>query len=140
MPRRNVTLADKIASLEKIKNQPPDTCHRQLGEITGVLKSSIARAIQQKEKLQCGHYAMDNRKLPKNGSVKVRMLTLKRSSIVTGRGIRVSCSMLKSKSEDLATELGHNDFKTTDDSLSRWKCAYEIKFKKHKARRAMLML
>jgi hypothetical protein len=51
MPRRDVTLADKIALLEKIKNQPPNTNHRQWAEINGVLKSAIERIIQQQEKV-----------------------------------------------------------------------------------------
>jgi hypothetical protein len=38
--------------LKKIKNQPPNTSHRQLVEMTGVLKSTIARVIQQQEKLR----------------------------------------------------------------------------------------
>jgi hypothetical protein len=36
MPRRDVTLTDKIALLEKIKSQPPNPSHRQLKEITGM--------------------------------------------------------------------------------------------------------
>jgi hypothetical protein len=44
-------LADKIAILEKIKNQPLNTSHHHLAEITGVLKSAIACVIQQQEKL-----------------------------------------------------------------------------------------
>jgi ABC-type dipeptide/oligopeptide/nickel transport system ATPase subunit len=50
--------------------------------ISGVLKSTIARVIQQQEKLQDGHYAMDNRELPINGSVKVRIQLLKGPSIM----------------------------------------------------------
>jgi plasmid maintenance system antidote protein VapI len=52
MPRRYVTLADKPALLEEIKNQPPNTSDHQLAEITGVPKSTTARIIQQQEKLQ----------------------------------------------------------------------------------------
>jgi DNA-binding IclR family transcriptional regulator len=40
MPRRDLTLADKTALLEQIKNQPPNTSHRQLADITGVPKST----------------------------------------------------------------------------------------------------
>jgi hypothetical protein len=44
MSRRDVILA------EKIKNQPPNTSHLQLEEITIVPKSTISRFIQQQEK------------------------------------------------------------------------------------------
>jgi hypothetical protein len=50
MPRRDVTLAEKIALLEKITNEPSNTSHCQLAEITGVSKSAIARVTQQQEK------------------------------------------------------------------------------------------
>jgi hypothetical protein len=38
--------------------------------------------------------------------------------------------MLKSKSEELAKRLGHNDFSATDSWLSGWKCRLGMKFKK----------
>jgi hypothetical protein len=46
-----VIFSDKFALLEKIKNQPANTSHHHLAEITGVLKSEIAYVIQQQEKL-----------------------------------------------------------------------------------------
>jgi hypothetical protein len=52
VPKRDVTLTDKTALLEKIKNQPPNTSHRQLVEITVAPKSTTARVIQQQEKLR----------------------------------------------------------------------------------------
>jgi hypothetical protein len=74
MTRRDVTLADKISLSEKIKNQAPNSSHRQLAKITGVPKSAITSVSQQQEKLR-------DRELPKNGSVKIRIQMLKRSAI-----------------------------------------------------------
>lgn len=52
MHRRGVTLADKIALLKKkLKNEPPNTSHRQLADIIGVPKSTIACVLQQQGKL-----------------------------------------------------------------------------------------
>jgi hypothetical protein len=45
-------------------------------------------------------------------------------SDLTGRGVRVSGPMFKSKSKQISNELGHNDFKETDGWLSRWKCKF----------------
>jgi hypothetical protein len=73
MPRRDVTLTDKTALLGRIKNQPPNTSHRQLAEITGVLKPINCELI--------GHHVTDKREFPENGSVKVRFQTFKRSSV-----------------------------------------------------------
>jgi predicted HTH transcriptional regulator len=39
--------------LNKLKNQPPNTSRRQLEEITGVPKSTIARVIQEKLHDEC---------------------------------------------------------------------------------------
>jgi plasmid maintenance system antidote protein VapI len=47
MPARNLTLADKIALLEQIKDQPPNISQHQLAKITVVPKSTIASFIQQ---------------------------------------------------------------------------------------------
>jgi hypothetical protein len=54
MSRADVTLADRIAILVKIKNQLPNTSHCQPAEIAGMLKSTVAQVIQQQEKLQDG--------------------------------------------------------------------------------------
>jgi hypothetical protein len=45
MPR--ITLTDKIALLEKLKNQVPNVSHHQLAEISGVPKSTIVHVVQQ---------------------------------------------------------------------------------------------
>jgi hypothetical protein len=42
MPRRDLTLAHKIAFLQKIKSQPLKTILRQLAEITAVPKCTTA--------------------------------------------------------------------------------------------------
>jgi hypothetical protein len=51
MCRTDVTLADRIALLERTKNQLPNTIHHQLAEIAGMPKSTIAHVIQQQGKL-----------------------------------------------------------------------------------------
>jgi hypothetical protein len=51
IPRRDLTLTDKIALLEQVKNQLPNTSHHQLAEITGVPQSITACLIRQQEKL-----------------------------------------------------------------------------------------
>jgi hypothetical protein len=52
MPMGDVTLTDKTALPEKIKNQPSNTSHHQLAEITRVPKSTTECIISQQEKLQ----------------------------------------------------------------------------------------
>jgi hypothetical protein len=47
MSTRDLTFADKIASLEQIKKQPPKASHRQMAEINEMPKSRIAHVIQQ---------------------------------------------------------------------------------------------
>jgi hypothetical protein len=91
-----------------------------------------------------GHYSTDSRELPKNGSVKARIQTLKEPlsqwlSIATGRGVLVSGPMLKSQSEELAKELRDNDFKATD-GCPDGKAGFGKNSRRHMARRAVLML
>ena len=38
MPQKDLTIAEKIFVLGKIREQPPNISHRQLAEITGVPK------------------------------------------------------------------------------------------------------
>jgi ABC-type ATPase involved in cell division len=70
---RNLTLTDEIVLLEQIKNKLPNNSLRQLVEIVGVLKFTILQVIQQQDKAQDGHYAIDNKDLAKNRSVKIRI-------------------------------------------------------------------
>ena len=40
MPQKDLTIAEKIFVLRKIREKPPNTSHRQLAEITGVPKDN----------------------------------------------------------------------------------------------------
>jgi hypothetical protein len=136
MPRRYLTLTDKTALLEQIKNRPSNTSHCQPAQITGVPKSTIARVMQQEEKLRDewtlreGQQGISQKQKRKGKEPDVEEAVNQWFSIVTGRCMRVSGSMLKSKLEEWAKKLGHNDFKATGGWLSRWKCRFGIKFKK----------
>ncbi|XP_067126959.1 tigger transposable element-derived protein 6-like [Centruroides vittatus] len=136
MPRRDLTLENRIALLEQIKSQPPNTSHRRLAEITGVPKSTIARMIQQQDKLKeewalCkGQQRTSQKRKRKSKDPDVEEALNQWFSVVTGQGVCVSGPMLKSKSEELAKKIGHENFKATDGWLSRWKSRYNIKLKK----------
>jgi len=52
------------------------------------------------------------------------------STLTTSRGVRVSGSILKAESEDLARKLGNDEFKATEGWLSRWKVRHDIKLKR----------
>ena len=41
MPQKDLTIAEKIFVLRKIREQPPNTSRRQLAEITGVPKDKL---------------------------------------------------------------------------------------------------
>ena len=40
MPRKDLIIAEEIFVLKKIREQPPNTSHRQLAKITGVPKDN----------------------------------------------------------------------------------------------------
>jgi hypothetical protein len=83
MPRRDATLIDKTALLEKIKNQPPNTSHHQLVQINGVPKSKLHALLGIKRNCEMnGHQAISNRELSKNESMIVRIQRLNKSSIM----------------------------------------------------------
>lgn len=138
MPRKDLSLKDKIAILDKIKNQPCNTSHRQLQEIIGVPKSTIGRLLSQQQKLREEWESRNDSNLLKKEKKRkrdgkdpdVEKALDKWFSIVTGRGVRVNGEILKTKSEELAKKLGHINFKATDGWLSRWKTRHAIKFKK----------
>jgi hypothetical protein len=69
--RRDLTFTNECALLEQIKNKPPNNSHRQLVEIIGVPKFTIVQVIQQQDKVQDGHYTIDNKDLAKNRNMKV---------------------------------------------------------------------
>jgi hypothetical protein len=71
--KRDLTFTDEITLLEQIKNKRPNNSHPQLVEIIGVPKFTIVQVIQQQDKVQNGHYAIDNKDLAKNRKVKLRI-------------------------------------------------------------------
>ena len=135
MPRNDLSLTSKIALLDKIKSQPPNTGYRQLAEITGVPKSTISRLLQQESQLreefvlQEGQAGTSKRKR-EGKDPDVEEALDQWFSIVSGRGVNINGPILKVKSEEFAKKLGRNDFKATDGWLSRWKARHNIKFKK----------
>ena len=46
MPQKDLAIAEKIVVLRKIRGQPPNISHRQLAEITGVPRTTLARILQ----------------------------------------------------------------------------------------------
>lgn len=138
MPRRELTLADKVAILDEIRSQPPNTSNRQLEAITGVPKSTIGRLIHQQDKLleqwalSKGHRGATQKRKRDGKDPEVEEALVKWLSVVTERGVSVNGPMLKSKSEELAKKLGRSNFKATDGWLSRLKSRHGIKF--HKSR------
>ena len=124
MPRRDLTLAEKIGFLDQIKQHPPNTSQRRLVEITGLAKTTISRLIQENELreewAQCeGRRGTSQKRKREGKDPDVDEALNEWFAIVTGRAVRVSGPMLKCKAEELAKKLGHDDFKATDGWLSR---------------------
>ena len=46
MPQKELTIAEKVVVLRKIREQPPNISHHQLAEITGVPKTTLAQILQ----------------------------------------------------------------------------------------------
>lgn len=46
------------------------------------------------------------------------------------QGVNLSGPMLKTRVEEFAVKIGHNDLSATDGWLSRWKVRHNMKFKK----------
>jgi uncharacterized protein YcbX len=105
MPRKDVIPTHKIALLEKIKNQLPNTSHCQLVEVTPVPKSTTAHIIQQQEKRQdertLGHGQQTDKWKQETKDPDAEEALNQWFSIVIGQSV----------SEELAKRLGHNDFK-----------------------------
>ena len=133
MPRKDLSISEKIAILELIKKQPANTSQRRLAEITGVPKSTVARIVQQQHELTL--YKKGERRLSQKRKRECKDPDVEKAlsqwfSIVTTQGIHVTGPVLKNKSEEFAKKLGRNDFKATAGWLSRWKSRFGIKFKK----------
>ena len=49
MPQKELTIAERAVVLRKIREQPPNISHRQLAEITGVPRTTLAQILQDLE-------------------------------------------------------------------------------------------
>ncbi|RXG69880.1 Tigger transposable element-derived protein 3 [Armadillidium vulgare] len=136
MARKDLSLAEKIALIEEIQNQPANTSHRQLAQITGVPKSTIGRVLQQKEKLQekweltDGHQGGSQKRERKRKAPEVDNPLYLWYSTAIQQGEYVTGAVLKRKAEELAKLFGHEDFKATDGWLFRWKRKFGVRLKK----------
>ena len=46
MPQKELTIVERVVVLRKIREQPPNISHRQLAEITGVPRTTLAQILQ----------------------------------------------------------------------------------------------
>ena len=46
MPKKELTIAERVVVLRKIREQSPNISHRQLAEITGVPRTTLAQMLQ----------------------------------------------------------------------------------------------
>ena len=46
MPQKELTIAERVVFLRKIREQPPNISHRQLAEITGALRTILVQILQ----------------------------------------------------------------------------------------------
>ena len=107
-----MSLANKIALLDKIKSQPINTSQHRLVQITGVPKTTIVCLLHQQHQL-CEEWALhegksgtSQKKKHKGKDPDVEEALNQLFSIVTGQCVRISGPILKSKSEELAKKTG----------------------------------
>ncbi|KAL4131794.1 hypothetical protein QTP88_009050 [Uroleucon formosanum] len=104
---KDLSLAQKLEIPDKIKLQPLGCSTRRLSEILGIPKSTIAR-IQLQEQLlrEQALSQVTTRKRKREGEDSDVDETLTQwFTLATSRGVQVSGSILKAKSEDLARKL-----------------------------------
>ena len=46
MPQKELTIGERVVVLREIREQPPNISHRQLAEITGVPRTTLAQILQ----------------------------------------------------------------------------------------------
>ncbi|XP_060872747.1 tigger transposable element-derived protein 6-like [Metopolophium dirhodum] len=106
--RKDLSLAQKLDILDKIKLQPPGCSTRRLSEILGVSKSTIARIQLQEQFLREQALSqVTTRKRKREGKdADVDEALTQWFTLATSRGVQVSGPILKAKSEDLARSHG----------------------------------
>ncbi|KAL4091075.1 hypothetical protein QTP88_025816 [Uroleucon formosanum] len=133
MSRKDLSLKEKIAILDKVKSLPPGTSQRKIAEKLCVPKSTVSKLLKEEVILRENFNSTQtgNQKRKREGKdPEVDEALSEWFSLITSRGVRVSGPMLKCKAEELSRKIGNNQFIATDGWLSRWKNRHEIKFKR----------
>lgn len=134
MPRKDLSLAEKIDLLNKVKKSDSKQTCRELEILTGVSKSTISRLKCNESILRHEWESKLKRYIPKrqrDGKDPVIEEALNEwFKQIRAKGLMVNGSMLKTKAEEIAERIGHTNFKATEGWFSRWKCRHEIKFKR----------
>ena len=114
--RTDLSLAEKIALLDKIHSQPQGTSHRRLAELLAVPKSTIGRLVRQEQELRQRSSEEETQRVHPGKRKRcgkdpeVEEALKQWFSAVLAKGVRISGPILKSKAEDLARKLGKLDF------------------------------
>ena len=134
--RTDLSLAEKIALLDKIHSQPEGASHRRLAELLAMPKSTIDRLVRQEQELRQRSSQEEKRRVHPGKRKRcgkdpeVKEVLKQWFSTVLVKGVIINWPILKSKAEELAHKLGKPDFIATDGWLSRWKVRHQIKFKR----------
>ena len=135
MPRKDLSLAERISLLDRLKTYGPGTTQRELSTHTGVPKTTIARLLKQESVLR-SQWAESSG----NGSSRKRRRDGKDPLVdqaltqwfdrVSEHGVPVNGPVLMGKAEELAAKLGRSEFKSTNGWFERWKNRHQIRYKK----------
>ncbi|XP_025420572.1 tigger transposable element-derived protein 4-like [Sipha flava] len=139
MPRKDLSLKEKIEILDKVKLLPSGTSQRKIAEKLCVPKSTVAKLLKEevilREKFNSTQNGNQKRKR-EGKDPEVEEALSEWFSLITSHGVRVSGPMLKCKAKELSQKIGNNQFIATDGWLSRWKVRHDIKFKSSHGKKA----
>ena len=135
MVRNDLSLADKIELLDRIKSFAPGTTQREISQVTGVPRTTIIRLLKQEEdlrsNLETSTSRASKRKRQRSGKDALVDRALREwFDRVSEHGVPLSGPVLMTKAEELAQKLGRSTFKATNGWLERWKNRNEIVCKK----------
>lgn len=132
--QNSLTLAEKIAILDKLKKLPTNLNQRQIATQLNVPRATLQKLITNEAKLRADAADSNNdQKMKRNRTGKVpeveeALLLWFQKAIA--KGLPLSGPILKEKAESLANKMGKVSFKATEGWLHRWKIRNSIVFKR----------
>lgn len=130
---QSLTIKRKLEIIDLVNQAPPGKKKKDIASEAGIPASTLSTILKNKDALRAGHAVGSSKKKRVHDPLRpdVDAALFQWFSAASAQSVPISGEILKSKAQELATELDpdHEEWSCSNGWLSRWKVRHNISYK-----------